>query len=152
MFRMAPMCSVLKKIKNLSTSTPVKWRWSLKTCYGLKSYSIPPCKDAAPRPRRERNKWAKRVWVRMQRSAPFHPEMFISLIPTEGKCTPLELMVGWANFSRLCTHTTHTHRCESTECLKGGNKKMMKVEKKMRKVQLPWRVWEENGIWNAMFF
>lgn len=41
-----------------------------------------------------RNKRAKRVWVRMQRSAPFHPEMFILLIPTEGKCTPLELMVG----------------------------------------------------------
>ncbi len=39
-------------------------------------------------------KWAKRVWVRMQRSAPFHPEMFISLIPTEAKSTPLELMVG----------------------------------------------------------
>lgn len=26
-------------------------------------------------------KWAKRVRVRMQRSAPFHPQMFISLIP-----------------------------------------------------------------------
>lgn len=26
-------------------------------------------------------KWAKRVRVRMRRSAPFHPEMFISLVP-----------------------------------------------------------------------
>lgn len=76
-----------------------------------------------------KKKWAKRVSVRMQCSAPFHPEMFISLIPTEGKCTPLELMVGWANFSRLCTHNTCTHnkhtlaqRSESTECLKGERK------------------------------
>lgn len=41
-----------------------------------------------------RGEGEKKVWVRMQRSAPFHPEMFISLIPTEGKCTPLGLMVG----------------------------------------------------------
>lgn len=44
--------------------------------------------------REKRGRRKKKVWVRMQRSAPFHPEMFISLIPTEGKCTPLRLMVG----------------------------------------------------------
>lgn len=98
---------------------PLKWCWSPKTCYGPPLHSKVgaqrPCRKRGGREREEGEEKKKEVWVRMQRSAPFHPEMFISLIPTEGKCTPLGLMVGWANFSRVCTHNTHTDKRESRE-------------------------------------
>lgn len=77
-----------------------------------------------------KTKWEKRVWVKKQRSAPFHSEMFVLFIPVEGKWTHLELMVGYkSNISRHThahTHTQterHTHvQRERVESVKGKMK------------------------------